>query len=408
MVLKKKYDNENEIEIMRTAVIKRNQYNIWQFRMWLASEEKMFRQSLRTKFKETAIENAEALVFEIRNKLREGKTITSMSCKDGVKLYLKYRSGDVALGNIVKGRLTTMTTHLNHWLSYIGENTKLKDLDRSDCAEYFESRMKKSKTKMITLQNEQSTINAMMKYLRDENETIIESFRFRKVPKHVRDIDTNEIRRQTFTPEEYRRLIQAMRDYTRKTNMIDADEMTERLIIRYYILICANSGLRTGEQRQLQWSDVELFEKNKKKYARVSVRAETSKVRTARTFHMRSGELFERLREKVKQKANNGFVFSVCGEKQTPNKTVYKHFKRLMELANIDDWIARGIVPYSLRHFCITQRIISGVSYDEVADMCGTSNTQIRKTYWHINEDVMFSTASKDYKLIDGMIQRLN
>ena len=53
----------------------------------------------------------------------------------------------------------------------------------------------------------------------------------------------------------------------------------------------------------------------------------------------------------------------------------------MLEIANVKDCEERGIVPYSLRHFMITQRIMAGLSLQQVADMCGTSVSMIEKTY---------------------------
>ena len=402
MALKRKYNEVDEITINGQAIISKRK-NVWQFRMWLPKENKYIRQSLKTTFVETAKEKAEELLFEIRGKIKEGKTVTSLTCKDGALKYIKYREQDVKLGTITKGRISTIKTHLEHWLDYIHRDNRIKNLDRSDCLDYFAYRTNKSSPpKLITLRNEQATINAMMNYLFEENEALFQAFRFRKTPEQV--VDTNEIKRQTFTNDEWNALVKAMRTYTKNSNVIDADEMKERLTVRYWILIAANSGMRVGEQRQLKWSDVKLYEDKKKMYAQVSIRRETSKVRQSRVFNMRSGQHFKHLRETQHQLVNDGYVFSMCGAKSMHNKTVYKHFKVLMDLAEIKNWKKRRIVPYSLRHFCITQRRMAGVGYEEIADMCGTSVTQIRKVYWHLNDEVRHTTASKDYKRLNGKI----
>jgi hypothetical protein len=56
----------------------------------------------------------------------------------------------------------------------------------------------------------------------------------------------------------------------------------------YYFLIASVTGLRTGEQKQLLWSDIEWTEgsKNKKTVGlvHIQIRAETSKVRNSRGF----------------------------------------------------------------------------------------------------------------------------
>ncbi len=58
----------------------------------------------------------------------------------------------------------------------------------------------------------------------------------------------------------------------------------------------------------------------------------------------------------------------------------------MVESAGISDLATRDIVPYSLRHYMITQRIMSGLDFRAIADMCGTSITQIERTHYHLNE----------------------
>jgi len=51
---------EKEVRIYKSkTVIFQNDYAVWQFRIWLADEDKYFSQSLRTKDKAKAIADAE-------------------------------------------------------------------------------------------------------------------------------------------------------------------------------------------------------------------------------------------------------------------------------------------------------------------------------------------------------------
>ena len=68
----------------------------------------------------------------------------------------------------------------------------------------------------------------------------------------------------------------------------------------------------------------------------------------------------------------------------------------MLEIANVKDFEERGIVLYSLRHFMITQRIMAGLSLQQVADMCGTSVSMIEKTYWHLNDEMRKTAALAD------------
>ena len=82
-------------------------------------------------------------------------------------------------------------------------------------------------------------------------------------------------------------------------------------------------------------------------------------------------------------------------------RTLSKCFKIMLETAEIEDVVDRGIVLYSLRHFMITQRIMAGLSYRQVADMCGTSIMMIEKTYWHLNDEIRLTSALADYRRRD-------
>ena len=111
MALKKQQFAEGEIAIFDEACIyKRGEY--WQFRMWLPKENKYARKSLRTRSEATAIEKGKAAYLEIYANLQQGKSYFSITTKEGVEKYLSFRKRDVELGHIVKGRHTTIATHL--------------------------------------------------------------------------------------------------------------------------------------------------------------------------------------------------------------------------------------------------------------------------------------------------------
>ena len=107
----------------------------WNFRMRLNNELKYARKSLRTRSKTTAIEKGKEAYLEIFANRKMGKTYFSLNTKEGVNNYLEqgvnhyleHRKKDVEIGLIVKGRYTTIKTHLQHFLDFIGKDTKLKE-----------------------------------------------------------------------------------------------------------------------------------------------------------------------------------------------------------------------------------------------------------------------------------------
>ena len=94
-------------------------------------------------------------------------------------------------------------------------------------------------------------------------------------------------------------------------------------------------------------------------------------------------------------------VFSIDGKREVNLRTLSKYFKTMLEAAEIEDVAGRGIVLYSLRHFMIMQRIMAGLSYRQVADMCGTSIMMIEKTYWHLKNEIRLTGALADYRRRD-------
>jgi integrase len=247
-----------------------------------------------------------------------------------------------------------------------------------------------------------------MKWLNKNGEKHIDSFDFKKLPRL--DKGNEAIRRATLTNDEYESLFRAMRTYCAKHNKLDYAELRVRKNRAALCASVANSGLRVGEQRQLRWKDFQLerYSANgtEQTLARIHVRAETSIVRTSRTFLCRNGQYFERLREISKPKSSDELVFTIDGENQITQRTMLYHWQKMLELADIADRETRDLVPYSLRHFMITQRIMSGLTFRRIADRCGTSVAQIEKTYYHLNDEIRLTNAVADYRRnADGTIE---
>jgi len=408
MAIKKKNFKPGEIAIFDDAIIfKRGAY--WQFRMWLRGEGKYAIKSLHTRSESTAIEKGKTFYMELYTNLRNGKKYFSITTKEGVAKYLEYRKKDVESRAIVPERLVTIRTHLENWLEFIGRDTKLKELGRDDCENYFEHRSKASirKAGQVTVVNEQSTINACMKYLFRDNETTIDGFNFRKLPKI--DKNSDDVRRATLTNEEYVRVTHAMRSYTKKAKDVDEEEMLYRQIVRHWVIVATNSGLRVGEQRQLRWSDIEIVRQQVKGVptvlAKIGVRAETSKVRKSRKLMCRGGEYFERLKRITQPASASGFVFSADGNAELSEKTLLQHFYKILEAANVPSFRERGIVPYSLRHFMVTQRAKSGLTYHQIAAMIGSSIAEVENTYHHLDDSALLTAAVADFRRTeDGTI----
>ncbi len=425
MALKKQEFTDDEIPLYEDALVyKRGEY--WQMRMWLAKEHKYARFSLKTRNRSTAIDKAKLHYHELMAGQLQGKSYFSITTRMGVEMYLEHRKKDVTNGFIVSGRYNTIATHLNHWLKFIGKDVKLKELERTDCEDYFASRTKTKKKETIrisqtTVENEQSSVNAMMSWLYKHKETYIDGFDFKKLKAVDKGSEAN--RRNTFTDDETARwtaelskyIKEAERDLSEPNNLVKA-------VCGYYLGFSLITGLRRGEQLQLKWSDIEDMERSEARakdfdLIKVTVRGETSKVRKTRKFVVKDSVYLKGLIELTRQRhkgkiaeknlfelLNDELMFSTNGKSPITARAIGIHFDKLVVLAKIPNSDKRGLVPYSLRHYFITQRVNSNLPPAIVAEMCGTSITQIEKTYYHTTEEKMVSNALAGYYVKDGLL----
>ena len=118
-----------------------------------------------SRVKARVIEKGKAAYLEIYANLQQGKTYFSITKKEGVEKYLSFRQQDVKLGHIVKGRHTTIATHLQHFLSFIGKDTKLKELERTDCENYFYHRYQINETIEKSVKNQSKSVQFVAVWL---------------------------------------------------------------------------------------------------------------------------------------------------------------------------------------------------------------------------------------------------
>lgn len=426
MPLKKKTSSDDEIDIYDEAIVyRRGDY--WQMRMWLSMEKKYARFSLKTRSRDTAIDKAKKYFHELMAQQNAGKTYFSMTAKQGVDEYIKQRNKDMEVGLIVKGRLGTIKTHLGHWLDFIGRDAKLKEMERTDCENYFHSRTKTKKNVSIsqtTVANEQSTINAMMHWQFKRNEAYIEGFDF----KPLKRIDRGDeaLRRSIFREDELRAVRDKLESYVAEAKRdIDDGDNFSKAITGYYLLVSMISGLRKGEQRQLKWGDITHLEPSvaggdedeTRSLVKIQVRAETTKVRKTRHFVVEDKEYFEELfnltqpryvmatkDEPQAVKFAHTLVFSKDGQAQLTSRAIGYLFDKMLEDAEIKDTDSRTLVPYSFRHNFITDMINRGANATQVAETCGTSTMQIERTYYHTTEEKMIINAMPGFDYRDGLL----
>jgi hypothetical protein len=85
----------DRIEVGKYALVTTDaSCGVWQFNMWIKRENKHFRQSLRTKNRDLALDKGEELFYEIKHKIRNSKKVFAPSIKTACEMYLIQRKKD--------------------------------------------------------------------------------------------------------------------------------------------------------------------------------------------------------------------------------------------------------------------------------------------------------------------------
>jgi len=385
--------------------------DVYQFRMYIRTDKKHYRISLKTRDLESALSKARDKALELSAYVRNDIKIFGMTLDELISEYIDYRHNDVVNGDIVKERLSTIKSQLKNMTNIKGGDIKLAELDRDCMFDYAQERKLQSPTIVdVTIRNEQATINAMIQYAYRKGNIHFEKLNFKKIRIRKDDIGV----RDTFTLEEYDRLILAMRSYVAKKNCPDDDERFERLMIRDYVFISSNTYLRVGEARQLTWGDIDGYEihtdENERNIQLISftVRAETSKVRTTRKMITRGAEYFIRLKKRTEFTEPTHLLFSLNGVVPLDARKWQKHWVNLMNDIGIHNHKERKLTWYSLRHFGITMRVMSGVNLIDLSKLAGTSVSHIENTYLKYSEVQSRTAALKNFRInTDGTLLEL-
>jgi len=365
----------------------------WQLRIYLREEGKYWRRTLKTKSLEIAKEKGKELWRKIERDRLVGRKQFGLTIVQGIDKYLEARREEVTeieAGGITAERYMTIASQLKQFKMYMTKDNvdaQLRDIQKRDTWNYFEWRRSTAKKEPATstLINEQAIINSCMRYLFEQLEVNIPALEFPK----IRLLERNDSQRTTPTKSQYGWMLSEIDRRTKaKGEMLTDAERLKRKLFECYFLISAKTGLRSGEQYKLRWENVKTYYKRNKHMAQIRVLATTTKVRKERIFVAVCGDIFERLRGFTHEE---GYVFSVNGGKTHIERTWLNRGWNEM-LADISDERISAekkaqLVPYSLRHWFITQHINAGAEVSQVAALCGTSVMQINKTYYHLQKE---------------------
>ena len=388
--------------------------DVYQCRIWISTEKKYLRLSLKTTDYETAIGRGEKLILGTHSDISSGKKLFGITLGGLVDEYLKWRKQDVNVdGGITEGRFRTIKSQCSALLRTKSPDLRVAELNKNAFYDWGQMRRQDTPTiTPVTIKNESATIGQIFSFAYREGYTHIPKMLFREVKISKNDVGKRDI----FDREkgEYDRLTAFLRSYVSKKECPDPETRLERNKIRDYIYTLSNTCMRTGELRQMTWNDVlgyqEVVDETGTNICLVKlrIRKETSKVRNERTIIVRGGDYIKRLRSYSPYTEPDNFLFTnKTGTLQLGTRELYKHWDVIMRGIDIPNYKERKLSFYSLRHFGITLRMDAGVPIADVAYIAGTSSTHIENHYRHVEDEMMVRGAKRSFNqsIIEGRFQ---
>jgi integrase len=378
---------EERIRVFRTAS------QVWQMQVWITEEQKYVRESLKTTDKEVAAKKAEERYIELRSKVQHGQRVFSIRASELRDQYLEYIKKQVESDQLSIGRANNIKTFTKHYIDFVGSTSQIENIPEKKFKEYLSFRRdKKNDIQATVVINESITIKQMYKWAQKEG-ILRKSYEcdFGTIKK-----PNDESVRESYTTEEFNQLITVSKNWYKKKDVSDDEDRYYRRLIHDFIIIMSNGGFRTQEARLLKWKDIKrIYGTGEETYAEIEIRAENTKIRKSRSFEMRRGDVFKRIKTYSRYTEPDDFVFAVYEKKIDKRTGKVKSVKEGMDKTHLYDYYGdlvnevgekyksfdSGKTLYCLRHFWITIRILAGMNIYDIAKISGTSLTQIQKHY---------------------------
>jgi len=385
-------EHKETLEDGKLLLFERN--GIFQARVYTGDRRYLYR-SLKTNNIADARKLALRFLHETEYKQQEGLPLTQITMSQLIDEYVALRQKQYNQSllskpntNTKQGTSSAMLRQIKRvvkfWHAYCG-NTAVHKIDNGVLQnfiiwrkEYYHRMPKESIPKNAklnpadkTLEWEMTLCKTMLKYAhergyRGQNQLPTYSF-----------TSATRIVRPAFILPDYIVLIREMRKWIREAT--NDRELYPRLLLRDYVLILANSGMRVGEANSLQWRDVIEFkdERDRKNYmfnvkGKTGIRMVIPKTNTVR--------FLERLEKRAIDKEPTDYVFRMRDGSRVI--TLIDQFQHVLQRAGIlENRHGQRYTLYSLRHWYAVRALQKSIPVFDLARNMGTSVAIIESYY---------------------------
>ena len=383
---------------------------IYQVRLYKGARRYIFK-SLRTKKYEEAVQLATREFYDLDFKKRNELPIAHTAFSQVLNQYLNTRRNQLERGthrqvNKVAQQSTSPANmrqmeRVSKFLHEYYKNTPVDKITEKMLEGYVDwridyyKRIPKNKLpkkySLIpadkTLQWETVFTLTILKYAKQQGYLGVQS-----VPKYFFKAQRN-VTRPSFSLQQYRDLYRGIRRWINEGAATEERQYT-RLLLRDYVLILANSGIRIGEANNLRETDVQpITDEQGRKVYRLIVEGKTGRrdcilranaTRYVERVFARNAEWADknnRQRHNRRQKLDDGLWFFRMsnGNKIINLVDQFTYVLEKIDLKTNDK--GEHFSLYSLRHFYAVQSLRRGISVFAVARNMGTSVEIIQKYY---------------------------
>ena len=385
-----RYLEDGKLTIFRRA-------GIYYARLRLAGSAKYITRSLRTSSEQAAVDLGRRLLFQLEQRADQGLPPKSELFAAVIDDYIAYRERDHRHGRTSDGMLRQIRRVSKFWREYVG-HLAVEAIDdkvmrefipwRRDYYANFDKLPKNAKRLPTdkTLQWDMMLGKAIVRWaaeqgLRGKQPAITVTF----TPKKKRV-------RPAFERWEYRLLWRTLckRINTARNKRTKAS----RELLRTYVLVLANSGIRTGEANKLRVTDVHSFIDDKqRKNFRLVVRGKTGE--RDGIFRSVAAKRLDKFLA-IRRAADPGGLLFVMPD-GSPITTLIDQLTSALREAGIErSSFGEKYSVYSLRHFYAVNALRNGVGVFEVARNMGTSVQMIQEYYGKQATSAVFATRLGD------------
>ena len=362
---------------------------IWYVKIYIHDEKRYFQKSLRTRDEDLARRLAEDEYIQVKAKRLTGQKIFKVSLHKVIDEWLEEQKKTIGLSKTL-GRYHTIVSQTNWLKKFIKDpNYKIEDINSALFMDYYNFRKsKRSQVVNSTLVNEKATINAIFRFgIRKGYLSAIFQAEFPPLSK-------SSNYRQALSIEEWRTIYNFMKS---KEFLDERDTLKVRHFVRDFTILLANTGLRFGEARRLQWKHCKVVRGKdvRKKLCEIQLSETMTKNRKARTVQGMRGDVLERIKSYSNYTKPNDFVFV---DNNTGNQLgkdyYYRAWKFMMKNTGLDMGM-KEITFYNLRHSYATWRLYAGVNSRALCENLGTGLKYLEEHYGQMQTKVMRDSLTK-------------